>query len=154
MNAVYQELGPCPCRDPACTAIGTKLSRKTGHLVDCNCPPCRGLAANRGGHRKQDRILVDAAKAEGRRRFRAPTNEEDANLLVHYESKSGTSLPRAFTGDTIRHHETQARSRAHRHVPHRKWALVYTMDSGERRIWMDFDEFLTLVSEIHDEAAS
>jgi hypothetical protein len=144
---VMQTIGSCPCETTRCTAIGTKLTR-AGHLVGCGCASCMGRRNRKKGQAAQSRVLKDAARAEGITMEIAPTHEEQARLLVHYESKSGTSLPRAFSGEWMRKAEQQAREFAHRQVPRRKWAVVFTMAGGSRRIWMDYEDWLTLVAEI------
>lgn len=143
---------PCPC---GCGAISWKLLRplrSTGevHGNGCTCRGHTGVRNRRSGSRKQSAVLKDAARAEGTSMEIAPTHEEQARLLVHYESKSGTSLPRGMRGDTMRHWEDQARNFAQRQVPTRKWALVFTFPGRprKRRIWMDYEEWLALVQEL------
>jgi hypothetical protein len=138
----------CPC---GCGVEGLKLqTRFDRHLVGCTCRVCTGRRTHYRGKRHQSRVLKDAAKAEGTRMDVAPIHEEQANLLVHYESKSGDSLPKGMTGAMMRHFEGQARLFAERCTPRRKWALVFTFPGGKRRIWMDYEEFLRLVSEIQE----
>jgi hypothetical protein len=144
-----QELGPCPCL--SCDIVGTKLAKVSGHLVGCACISCRNRNNRSRGHRKQSRVLKDAARAEGTSMLIAPTHEEQAKLLLHYESKSGTSLPKGMSGAMMASYEKQARDFAEfKCVPSRKWALVFTFPSGKRRIWMDYEQFLALVSEIQE----
>ena len=138
----------CPC---GCDAEGMKLQlRHDRHLVGCECSSCRGRRNRRSGHKKQARVLKDAAKAEGWTMEIAPTHEEQARLLVHYESKAGDQIPKGLRGDTMRKWEQQASNFAHRQTPRRKWALVFTMPGGGRRIWMDYEEWLGLVSELQE----
>src|SRR5438034_7698982 len=128
MNAVYQLPGDCPCGSDSCLMQGTKLA-KSGHLVGCGCRPCLGLRSKRSGQRKQSSALKAAAHAEGRTMDIAPTHEEQARLLVHYEIKSGEQVLRA--GPKQREDwEKQARLFAERQVPPRKWAVV-TMPPGD-----------------------
>ena len=147
-----QDFGVCPCQHPSCDVQGTKITR-FGCLVGCKCYSCQGRRNRKKGQRAQSRTLKDAAKAEGTSMEVAPTHEEQARLLVHYESKSGTSMPRALSGEWIRKAEEQASHFAHRQTPMRKWALVFTFPGvpgvgTKRRIWMDYDEWLALVAEL------
>lgn len=140
----WQPYDPCPC---GCGVVAWKL-RKNGHGVGCKCRPCLGSRSKRKGQAAQSRVLKDAARAEGITMDFAPTHEEQARLLLHYEVKSGEQIPKGLRGDKMRQWENQARNFAHGQVPRRKWSLVFSMPGGERRIWMDFDEFVRLVSEM------
>lgn len=140
----------CPC---GCTTTGLKLqTRHDKHLVGCTCRVCTGRRSKYKGQRRQSAVLKDAARAQGVTMEIAPTHEEQARLLVHYESKSGAMIPKGLRGDTMRHWEDQARNFAQRQVPSRKWALVFTFPGKprRRRIWLDYDEYLALVSEIQE----
>lgn len=73
MNAVTQEMGPCPCGNPTehreihpsgkgyvtaiyfhepCGVVGTKL-QKNGHLKGCTCRSCIGRRNRRSGQRTE-----------------------------------------------------------------------------------------------------
>jgi hypothetical protein len=77
----------------------------------------------------------------------APTHEEQARLLVHYEVKSGDQVDKAGRA-TREDWEKQARVFAHRQTPRKKWAVVTLSPSGRQRITMDYREWLSLVAEI------
>lgn len=94
MNAVTQLMGRCPCG--ACQTIGTKIAKKTGHLVGCDCVSCRGSLSVRKGHRGQQRGH-EALGGNGR----APWNEDRAKpyvieVALMPESKVGSGVPKAF----------------------------------------------------------
>jgi hypothetical protein len=79
----------------------------------------------------------------------APTHEEQARLLVHYEVKAGAQIPKAFFGGWMRHATAQASNFAERQVPARKWALVLEPDGREEAlIVMSFKQWLVLVAEL------
>ena len=143
----WQPFTPCPC---GCRIISGKLSVRTGHVHGCRCPSCRGLRNRRKGQKAQSRVLKDAAKAQGVTMEIAPTHEEQARLLVHYESKQGEQVPKGMRGARMAEWEKQARGFAERQTPRKKWALVLTFPGGARRLWMDYDQWLALVSEIQE----
>ena len=104
MNAVTQNLGPCPCRfevwsagqpPTTCRIEGTKLTRY-GHLVGCTCRPCLGRRSKRKGQKAQAKMH----KRLGGEGF-TPSNEESARpyevtVLVMPESKTGGQIPKSF----------------------------------------------------------
>jgi hypothetical protein len=148
LERTWAPFSACPCG--SCSVVSGKLSVRTGHVRGCACRSCLGRRSRAKGHRAQSRVLKDAAKAEGTSMEIAPTHEEQARLLVHYESKSGNEIPKGLRGDIMRHWEEQASNFAHRQTPRRKWALVFTMPGGQRRIFMDYAEWLELVSELQE----
>lgn len=77
----------------------------------------------------------------------APTHEEQARLLLHYEVKSGDQVAKANRAK-VEEWAKQARQFAERQVPSKKWALVLVYPRGPRRIVMDYDQWLSLVAEI------
>lgn len=137
----------CPC---GCGAQGLKLQvRHDRHLVGCTCRVCIGRRSKRKGAANQSRVLKAAAAAEGKRMDVAPSNEESASLLVHYEVKSGEQT-RTASAKTLLDWEKQARLFAERQTPLKKWAVVAAFPDGKQRIWMDFRQFLLLVSELQE----
>jgi len=91
MNAVYQQMGPCPCL--RCDIIGSKLT-KHGHLVGCSCPSCMGRRNRRRGQ---------AAQAKGHRALGGtgftPSHEESTGgypIVVQVEHKTGQQVPANF----------------------------------------------------------
>lgn len=146
-SAPYHPGEQCPCGTEGCT--GSKLTSKTGHVVGCICKPCQSRSNQRSGARHQSRILKAAAAAEGTRMDTAPTHEEAAKLLVHYEVKSGEQVLKA-SAKTLLDWEKQARLHAERQTPRKKWAVVSVFPDGKERITMDFHDFLLLVSELQE----
>ena len=144
-RADWRPYDECPC---GCGVIGHKLKVKNGHVVGCKCRSCLGTRNRRNGQKSQSRALKDAARAEGTSMEIAPTHEEQARLLVHYESKQGEQVPKGLRGEWMRKTEQQARGFAQRQVPTRKWAVVFSMPGGGRRIWMDYEEYLALIGEL------
>ena len=144
---------PCPC---GCGVIGWKLVKPLKdddgpqHCNGCRCHRHTGKRNRSKGQKAQSRALKDAARAEGTTMEVAPTHEEQARLLVHYESKQGEQIPKGMRGEWMRKAEQQASGFAARQTPRRKWALVFTFPGGKRRIWMDYEEYLALVSEIQE----
>ena len=149
---------PCPC---GCGVTGWKLTKplpvrgydsdREEHANGCTCKRHTGGRSKSRGQRTQSKHLKAAAKAEGRTMEVAPTHEEQARLLVHYEVKSGQQIPKGIYGDWTRKAIQQAESFAMRQVPHRKWALVLDPPGRERPLLlMDYEAFLSLVSEIQE----
>ncbi len=93
MNPVHQDPGPCPCGDEVCTAWGTILLKKTGHLRGCGCSSCRNGGNYRAGHGIQQ-TTHERLGGTGR----APTNEDRAlpyvvEAAIMPESKTGDQVP-------------------------------------------------------------
>jgi len=145
----------CPC---GCGVIAAKLNR-FGHAhrvcgdlelgAERICRECLGRNANARGHRKQSKVLKDAAGAVGVRMDRAPTNEEHARLgFWHIESKSGTSIPQTLRGAYVRHAEKQAQNAAEGVAA---WAVVFVMPDGSRRFWCDYEAMLRYMARVEGE---
>lgn len=95
MNAVIQDLGPCPCKSPRCDVVGTKLTR-FGYLVGCKGPEAQGRRNRRKGQRGQARMH----RRLGGEGF-TPSNEESARpytveVAVMPESKTGSQIPASW----------------------------------------------------------
>lgn len=92
MNAVFQEMGPCPCEHPRCDVIGTKLTRK-GFLVGCKSPQAMGSRNKKKGR---------ASEARGWKQLggEGPTRNDDTYhgfpLVVSVENKVGHQIPAKF----------------------------------------------------------
>lgn len=99
---------PCPC---GCSATGSKLSFKTGHVArSCECMSCRNSRNVKRGKRGQ---------AKGHRALGGvgitPSNEESVNgydIRVQVEHKAGAQIPQHFrsfiAGEWFRHALSQA----------------------------------------------
>lgn len=92
----------------------------------------------------------DLARAQGLKV--TPTHHEErlAGRLgyFHTEVKSGSSLPKALSGDPIRRMERQAELAAEGVA--RGWLVVFELPDGRRRIWGDFDQFTRFLEEGFD----
>lgn len=150
----------CPCGQldgppGGCGVTAFKLGRNGHASKICGsrtdgarqvCAACAGSRATRTGHKKQDKVLLDMAKASGVRMSKAPTNEERARFpWWHLESKSGESMPRSLFGPFMRRAERQADHAAQGVA--QGWAVVFTLPDGSRRIWADYETFLRYVGE-------
>lgn len=94
MTDAYTPGAPCPC---GCTATGSKLSFKTGHVArTCLCRPCIGSRNQRKGKRGQARTH----RALGGTGF-TPSNEESGRpytieVSVLPEVKTGQQIPASW----------------------------------------------------------
>ena len=96
MNAVNQPFGDCPCESTYCKQVGTKLQRKTGHLVGCTCQTCasaENVKKGRTAHKRTHTNLGGNGEPphhEGRAR---PYVTEIVTLP---ESTTGGQIPQSF----------------------------------------------------------
>lgn len=88
----YSPGEPCPC---GCSATGSKLSFKTGHVARlCECSSCRNSRNVKRGKRAQ----AKGHRALGGTGF-TPANEETKNgypIRVQVEHKAGGQVPNYF----------------------------------------------------------
>ena len=142
MNAVTQNLGPCPCRfevwsagqpPTTCRIEGTKL-KKNGHLVGCGCRSCIGT---------RNRAKGQATEAKRHRRLggqgQTPRDELAYSYSVNVttEDKTGAQIPASFTKflglDWTRHALRQAEKK----LPVGSDALpALFLDCGRAGTWL------------------
>lgn len=137
----------CVCGIEGCE--GLKLTR-VGHVVKCLCRSCQGRRSKRKGSGNQSRLLKMAAAAEGRPYTRyAPTHEEAARLLCHYEVKAGEQVTKALPA-LLRSWMKQSADFAMSQTPTKKWSVVLQPPRKEALILMPFKAWLDLVAEIQE----
>ena len=145
MNAVTQEMGPCPCgwllhdadddgtfEEPLCPP-GTKLT-KYGHLVGCRCPSCRGRRNKRSGQRTE-------AKRHRRLGGQGQTPRDELaysySINVTTEDKHGAQIPANFLRFLDLEWTRHALRQAEKKIPvgsDAQPALV--LDCGRKGMWM------------------
>jgi hypothetical protein len=127
MTTTYIPGAPCPC---GCSATGSKLSFKTGHVArTCLCRPCIGTRNQRKGKRGQ----AKAHRALGGTGF-TPSNEESGRpylLLVLPEVKAGAQIPASWDRFTETEWFRRALSQSSRAVPFGSGALPAVVIRGD-----------------------
>ena len=136
MNAVTQEMGPCPCGFTdwgPCKVFGTKLTRY-GHLVGCACSSCIGRRNRRSGQKTE-------AKRHRRLGGQGQTPRDELaysySINVTTEDKHGTQIPISFHSfiDTVWF--KRALRQAEKKVPVGSDALpILVLDCGRKGMWM------------------
>lgn len=142
MNAVTQEMGPCPCRiegsiwgtvQMRCTVQGTKLTRY-GHLVGCTCPSCIGRRNRRSGQKTE-------AKRHRRLGGQGQTPRDELafsySINITTEDKHGAQIPRNFLSFIDLEWTRHALRQAEKKVPVGSDALsILVLDCGRKGMWM------------------
>ena len=140
MNAVTQEMGPCPCLHEevtgplwVCLVQGTKLT-KYGHLKGCTCRSCLGRRNKSKGRRSEAKVYR-ALRGEG------PTKKDDLmftmSLDVAYEHKSGAQIPKSIRDFIASKFLEDALRQAEKKKPVGvDCNLVVTLDLGRKGMWM------------------
>lgn len=114
MTPTFQELGPCPCF--TCDKVGTKLAKRSGHLVGCTCRSCLGRRNRERGRKAQGRGY---RRLGGDAKF-TPGHEENQGVLsieVGVESKQGQQIPASLLSFARGVWARRAWSQAERAIP-------------------------------------
>lgn len=122
LTPTYQPLGPCACKEEACTVVGTKLQKALpgddgpAHLVRCNCRRHRNKRNQKKGRRAQGRGY---RRLGGTAPF-SPGHEENQGVLsveVAVEAKAGNQIPRSLLKFARTGWARRAWSQAERSIP-------------------------------------
>ena len=141
MNAVTQEMGPCPCRSETwglnvfstCEQVGTKLT-KYGHLKFCTCRSCIGRRNRRSGQRTE-------AKRHRRLGGQGQTPRDELafsySINITTEDKHGAQIPASFRSFIAAKWTHDALRQAEKKVPVGSDALpMVVLDLGRKGMWM------------------
>jgi len=118
----------CSC---GCGVVNLKTQLKTGHVVGCACPSCRGRRNRRKGQKGQAKMH----RRLGGEGF-TPTNEESARpyhveCLVMPESKVGGQIPASWDKFVSSEFFRRALSQSERAVPFGSGALPCVVLRGD-----------------------
>jgi len=118
----------CSC---GCGVVNLKTQLKTGHVVGCACPSCRGRRYRRKGQKGQAKMH----RRLGGEGF-TPTNEESARpyhveCLVMPESKVGGQIPASWDKFVSSEFFRRALSQSERAVPFGSGALPCVVLRGD-----------------------
>jgi hypothetical protein len=118
----------CIC---GCGEVNLKTQLKTGHVVGCACPSCRGRRNRRKGQAGQAKMH----KRLGGEGF-TPSNEESARpyhieCLVMPESKVGGQVPTSFAKFVATEWFRRAMSQSSRGIPVGSGALPCVVIKGD-----------------------
>lgn len=126
----------CPCKLLDCW--GQKLAHKSGHVVKCICPSCRGRESHAKGHKGQDRTHVALGGSGRARNDEAAQKPYVVEITVMPESKEGDQIPKNLAAGLASEWLRRAFSQAERAAPIGS-AVLPAVSIGHRYLIVDLE---------------